>query len=185
MTVIRYSPSLMTTKGNILFMTLCATAALGCACKSKASEPAPVVGQEFLEYRAEGRSGTAIEKILIQPGDDGFTIATANKTGFEPQAVGLDLADGRRQIKALHLGWLWLAPSMRKIGAALPVGKVLEQTEWNSIPVFVVGPPGARMQRWYFHTETGFLVGHQTVVGGGAYRTMLSSTNIAGLPVVQ
>jgi len=175
----------MNPKGSLVFLTLCATAALGSACKSKASEPAPVVGQEFLEYRAEGRSGTAIEKILIQPRDDGFTIATANKTGFEPQAVGLDLADGRRQIKVFHLGWMWLAPSLRKIGAAVPVGEVLEQKQWNSIPVFVVGPPGARTHRWYFHTETGFLVGHQTVVGGGAYRTMLTSTDIAGLPVVQ
>lgn len=158
-------------------------ALMSLGCKSEPLQPAPVTGQEFLQYRLNGQYTNAIETVLIRPHEDGgFVVSSQTKNGFEPQVVDVELANGRRLLKIFHLGWLWLKPSDRKIGALLPMGEVLEQTVWNRIPVFVVGSPNRIIERWYFHTETGFLVGSKTTVSGAVYSTKLQKTNISGLP---
>ncbi len=158
-----------------------AAALMGLGCKNEPLEAAPVTGQEFLQYRLEGQYMNGLETVLIRPHEDGFILSSQNKNGFEPQVVNAELTNGRRLLKIFHLGWLWLKPSDRKIGALLPMGEVLEQTVWNKIPVFVVGSPNRNIERWYFHTETGFLVGNKTSVSGGMYQTKLQKTNIPGL----
>ena len=91
------------------------------------------------------------------------------------------LADGRRQLKLFHLGWLWLKPSNRKVGGKTPVGTVTERITWNGLDVWVVAEHGGVSGKRYFHAQTGFLVGLNISVGGGAYHGKLMKTNIAGM----
>lgn len=156
----------------------------GLGCKKEPLEPAPVTGQEFLEYRIETSDAATYGKVFIRVEGDGFVLSTDNAEVWPPQSVNAELANGRRDLKLFNLGWLWLKPSARRVGAVIPVGTVLEQKVWNQVPVFVAGNTERRDVHWYFHTETGFLVDSQTSIQNHPHRAILVGTNIVGLPLM-
>jgi hypothetical protein len=81
---------------------------------------------------------------------------------------------------------LWLPPGMREAGeAVVDDGSLSIRTKgktWNGYDVLVAGgAAGLGMVEWYFHKDTGFLVGTYAESMGSAMQMKLVKSNVAGL----
>jgi hypothetical protein len=171
-------------------ITLVAVAVL-CAgvagCKKKPTELAPVKAGDTFTYKIatyDGRSETQYDATFtLKPGSGADTLTLeAEPTGNqEPLTVDLALDPGKR-IKTHYLGQLWLPPAHRVVGAKSLAGQVAKQVAWQKWQVWEVEEfSGGKGGRWFFDTNTGFLVGSVVPVGQGTQNTFLVRSSIAGL----
>lgn len=149
-------------------------------CKTRVEEPAPVQGGEYLTYHIVADS-LAIATVRIEADGLGFVVK-AEGGGWAPQRVAADLTDGRSEIKAFHLGKLWLPLSQRKVGTKTPLGEVVHVRIRNGRRVVVIRRrPSSPVVEHYFLEDSGFLIGMQMNLGGRPYVADLVDTNILGI----
>ena len=158
-------------------------------------EVAPLRDGLHLQYEF----GFGVDAVLIDvkakaDGDDHFVLEIATEGGDEedeekgPATIRVDRSfrTGKGKLAQLLGPPLWIPPSMREPGEAVADdGSLSIRTKgktWNGWNVVVAGgAAGLGMVEWYYHKDTGFLVGTHAESMGSAMGMKLVESNVAGL----
>lgn len=158
----------------MLGRTLAAIAAtLTFACSSEPVEPAPLKGGETLVYQQESMNYT----FSFDKTEKGYTIKL-NPPAAPPQEVGLNLRNGREQVKALAISLLWLEPSQRKIGGQTPFGNIVAEEKRMGRDALKMSERNGNVEYW-FDKATGFLLVRRQNPSGPTISLM--SSTVPGL----